>query len=321
MKKMKKQLCWLLAALLLLSLAACGKEEPKDPNQIILGDYTLLYKGACIMEDIDGREALVLTLDYTNNSKTNDTYLWSVSEIATQKGADLETATVVADYATYDTVISGQMTEVEPGKTLEVQTAFVLNDVTTPVKVRFEEFIGKKYGEIPVDPAALSREEAANVGTDVLTTGIPIPQETGDELLDWWNGGWYGWWTMTSCTGGYEEMEGQWWDVCGLIDLEEDYTGTLTLWDEDYSWANPTAWMKVTLNKEGTGPHGTLMSEDGWFTDVPVEHADWIISSSGRGTPSWAVPMTSCTGSPASMRGRYQSWYMYGRAVSSTSSQ
>ena len=157
MKKMKKQLCWLLAALLLLSLAACGKEEPKDPNQIILGDYTLLYKGACIMEDIDGREALVLTLDYTNNSKTNDTYLWSVSEIATQKGADLETATVVADYATYDTVISGQMTEVEPGKTLEVQTAFVLNDVTTPVKVRFEEFIGKKYGEIPVDPAALSR--------------------------------------------------------------------------------------------------------------------------------------------------------------------
>lgn len=101
MKKMKKQLCWLLAALLLLSLTACGKEEPKDPNQIILGDYTLLYKGACIMEDIDGREALVLTLDYINNSKDAASFLWTVSESATQKGTALETATVITDYATY----------------------------------------------------------------------------------------------------------------------------------------------------------------------------------------------------------------------------
>ena len=277
MKKMKKQLCWLLAALLLLSLAACGKEENADPGHFKLGDYEVVFKSACIMEDTDGKDALVLTLDYINNSKEAASFLWTVSESATQKGTALETATVIADYATYETVLEQQFTDVDPGTALEVRSAFVLNDLTTPVKVRFEQMIGKKYGEITIDPAALSREEAANVGTDILTTGIPIPQETGDELLDWWNGGWYGWWTMTSCTGGYEEMEGQWWDVCGLIDLDEDYTGTLTLWDEDYSWANPTAWMRVTLNKEGTGPHGTLMSEDGWFTDVPVEHADWII--------------------------------------------
>lgn len=277
MKKMKKQLCWLLAALLLLSLAACGKEENADPNHFKLGDYEVVFKSACIMEDTDGKDALVLTLDYINNSKEAASFLWTVSESATQKGTALETATVIADYATYETVLEQQFTDVDPGTALEVRSAFVLNDLTTPVKVRFEQLIGKKYGEITVDPAALSREEAANVGTDVLTTGLPIPQETGDELLDWWNGGWYGWWTMTSCTGGYEEMEGQWWDVCGLIDLDEDYTGTLTLWDEDYSWANPTAWVKVTLNKEGTGPHGTLMSEEGWFTDRPVEHADWII--------------------------------------------
>ena len=277
MKKMRRWTCWLLAALLLLSLAACGKKEEADPGHFKLGDYEVVFKSACIMEDTDGKDALVLTLDYINNSKEPASFLWTVSESATQKGAALETATVIADYATYETVLEQQFTDVGPGTALEVRSAFVLNDLTTPVKVRFEQLIGKKYGEITIDPAALSREEAANVGTDVLTTGMPIPQESGDELLDWWNGGWYGWWTMTGCTGGYEEMEGQWWDVCGLIDLEEDYTGTLTLWDEDYSWANPTAWMKVTLNKEGTGAHGTLMSEEGWFTDVPVEHADWII--------------------------------------------
>ena len=27
----------------------------------------------------------------------------------------------------------------------------------------------------------------------------------------------------------------------------------------------------------GTGEHGTMMSEGGWFTNVALEHADWIV--------------------------------------------
>ena len=51
-----KTLCMLLAALMLLSsLTACGKDKEKDSNLIQLGDYELLYKGACIMEDSDGK--------------------------------------------------------------------------------------------------------------------------------------------------------------------------------------------------------------------------------------------------------------------------
>ena len=65
MKQTKtKLLCLLLAALMLLSsLTACGKDKAKDSNLIKLGDYELLYKGACIMEDSDGNDAIVLTLD------------------------------------------------------------------------------------------------------------------------------------------------------------------------------------------------------------------------------------------------------------------
>ena len=100
---------------------------------------------------------------------------------------------------------------------------------------------------------------------------------TGDALLDWWNGDWYGWWKMSGCSGGYEDMEGDWWDICGSIDIGADKTGTVKLWDEDYSKDDPMAEATVTLSAAGTGEHGTLTSESGYFTDVDLEHADWII--------------------------------------------
>ena len=275
MKQTKtKLLCLLLAALMLLSLAACGKETAKDSNLIKLGDYELLYKGACIMEDSDGNDAIVLTLDFTNNGKESASYLWSIDETLTQDGEELEVATVITDYSAFTAVIDKQFEEVAPGETLEVQTAFVLKDTTHPVKATFEQLFGKKNGTITIDPSTLSREASAD-STGSTNTTLPVP--TGDALLDWWNGAWYGWWTMTGCSGAYESMAGRWWDACAVIDIGSDYTGTVTIWDEDYSRADPMSQVSVTLNSAGAGEHGTVMSESGYFTNLPLEHADWII--------------------------------------------
>lgn len=283
MKQTKtKLLCLLLAVLMLFSLTACGKDKEKDSNLIKLGDYELLYKGASIMEDSDGNDAIVLTLDFTNNGKDNASYLWSVDETVMQNGVELETATVFTDYDTFETVIEGQFADVAPGATLEVRTAYLLQDTTSPVEATFEQFFGKKSGKVTIDPTTLSREDAAstetmatdpNVGTSTMAT-------TGDALLDWWNGEWYGWWKMSGCYGYYEQMEGQWWDICGVIDIGTDYTGTITLWDEDYTRSEPMASAQVSLSEAGTGEHGTVMSEGGWFTNVALEHADWIVDPS-----------------------------------------
>ena len=102
-------------------------------------------------------------------------------------------------------------------------------------------------------------------------------EKTGDDLLDWWNGDWYGWWKMTDCEGYYENMEGGWWDICGNIDIGADKTGVVRLWDEDYSRDSLMAKVNVTLSSAGTGEHGTMTSEDGQFTDIAIEHADWIV--------------------------------------------
>ena len=273
MKQTKtKLLCLLIAALMLLSLAACGKETTKDSNLIKLGDYELLYKGACIMEDSDENYAIVLTLDFTNNGKENASYLWNVDETVMQNGVELEVANVFTDYDTFETVIEGQFTEIAPGTTLEVKTAYVLKDAAAKVEATFEQLFGKKKGTITIDTATLSRETADDMGSDTTLTAT-----TGDALLDWWNGEWYGWWKMSGCYGYYESMEGNWWDVCGVIDIGTDYTGTITLWDEDYTRADPMLQASVTLNSAGVGEHGTVMSESGYFTNLPLEHADWII--------------------------------------------
>ena len=273
MKRTKtKLLCLLIAALMLLSLTACGKETTKDSNLIKLDNYELLYKGACIMEDSDGNDAIVLTLDFTNKGKENASYLWSVDETVMQNGAELEVATVFTDYDTFETVIEGQFTEVAPGTTVEVKTAYVLKDAAAKVEATFEQLFGKKKGTITIDPATLKRET-----TDNTSANTTLPATTGNELLDWWNGEWYGWWKMSGCYGSYESMEGNWWDVCGDIDIGTDYTGTITLWDEDYTRSEPMAVVQVSLSEAGTGDHGTVMSEDGWFTNVAVEHADWIV--------------------------------------------
>ena len=259
-----KILCLLLTGLMLFSLTACGKD--KNPDLIKLGEYELHYKGACIMEDSDGNDAIVLKLDFTNNSKESASYLWSVSETALQNGAELEVATVYTDYNTYASTADNQFEAVEPGATLEIQTAFVLNDATNKVEVSFEQIFGKKNGKITVEPSELSRVEAAGAaaaGGELTTT----PASSGDALLDWWNGEWYGWWKMTGCSGYYESMEGKWWDVCGVIDVGADHLGTVTLWDEDYTKAEPMASASVSLSEAGTGEHGTMMSEGGWFTD------------------------------------------------------
>ena len=271
MKNKRGMLCLLLAVLMLLSLTACGKGsgETKNPNLLTVGEFELLYKGASIMKDYAGNDALVLTLDFTNNSKETADYFWSIYETAVQNGTELEMALVYLNVEELESVDDSQYNDVEPGATLEIQTAFELVDITGEVEVTFEEMEGSKNDSITIDLSTISRESVAG--------GTELPAGTGDALLDWWNGDWYGWWIMTGCWGAYEDMDGEWWDISGTIEIGEDYTGIVTLWDEDYTRSEPMVEALVSLNEAGTGEYGTMMSEGGWFTDVELEHADWIV--------------------------------------------
>lgn len=283
--KRTRWLSAILAALMLFSLAACGKgdDEAKDPNLLQIGDYTLLYKDACIMEDYAGEDAIVLTLDFTNNTQKSAAYIGSIVEFPVQNQQELEFTAVYISADSDKMVSDGQMMDVAPGETLEIKTAFVLKDMTSEVEIRFEELIGDKSASLTIDPSTLKKETPGDsTGTSVVggkgaTAEGSSTVGSGETLLDWWNGDWYGWWMMTGCSGYYEDMEGDWWDICGTIDIGDDNIGTVVLWDEDYTKDDPMVSASVSLSEAGTGEYGTMMSEGGWFTDIDLGHADWIV--------------------------------------------
>ena len=113
--------------------------------------------------------------------------------------------------------------------------------------------------------------------------------QTGDKVLDWWNGDWYGWWEMTECAGYYEDVDYTRWDICGNIDISTDKTGTLTLWDEDFARNNPMAEVSVTLSESDTGEYGTRTSKSGNFTDVDLASEEWVIDPASAGYENMIV--------------------------------
>ena len=255
MKRGKKLLSVFVATFMVFSFAACGKDNPASEKpesvEFNLGNYKLVYKDACIMKDYDGNDALVMTLDYTNNSGSSDSYLWSISENVMQNDVSLEFATIYLDESSFETVCDSQFTEVQNGETIEVKTAFILADTTSMVEVSFEESFGDATGKvITIDPSKLSRETPTAPSTK--TTEKATTADAGDALLDFWNGDWYGWWVMTGCYGYYEGMGSMSWDICGTIDIGDDYTGTVVLWDEDYTRNDPMVEASGTLNEAGT---------------------------------------------------------------------
>lgn len=280
--KRSKLFCTLLAVLMLFSFSACGKGKTSDPNLLELGDYQLLFKDACIMTDAEDKDALVMTFDFTNNSEESTSYFWTIVETVTQGDEELEFTTVFIDDS-LSGLSDSQFSEVAPGTTLEIQTSFTLKNTTDTVEAHFEPLLGGKDGTITIDPSTLSRESAepaaAPAEPAAASAEATATQTASDAAgnLDWWNGDWYGWWTITGCWGAYEDLESAWWDVCGTIDIGADGTGTVTLWDEDYTKAEPMVSASVSLNSAGVGTHGTMMSEGGTFMDIALEHADWIV--------------------------------------------
>ena len=97
-----------------------------------------------------------------------------------------------------------------------------------------------------------------------------------DPMLAFWEGDWYGWWVVWTGSGSFASMEDSAWDAYAHIDVNPDYTGTVTLWEVDSSREEPLAVVEVSF-RSGVSEYGCMVSESGWFMDCEVAHADWNV--------------------------------------------
>lgn len=292
---MKRILSIAVAAMLILSLAACGGGKDKGGNgnagssngslnsgskdsssqTFKLGDYVVEYKGACLMKDMDGEDAVVVTMDFTNNSKETAAYFLCVWEQAHQ-GDERLTDAVVLINEDYEQVNSAQMEDVQPGATLEVRSAYVLADQSDPVVFSLESIDNDDKGEFTIDLADLFYEDSyTDDGGDWDDWG-----DWGDadeEVLDWWNGDWYGWWLISNGTDEYAEFDGNMIDVCAEIDIDSANVGTLLAWNLGDAKDDPVCNVDISFDAYGGAYYGTVSSEDGWFLDSTVGYGDWGI--------------------------------------------
>lgn len=119
-----------------------------------LGNCHVQIRGAAAAEDYEGKQAIVVTYSWTNNSGSTASAYETLLVKAFQNGARLDSA-VVIDSKKFD--FSNYMREIRPGRSADVQIAFHLNSKTTAVDIEISQ-LGSSSGDTVVmsfDPAAL----------------------------------------------------------------------------------------------------------------------------------------------------------------------
>lgn len=154
---MKKKIMLFVALCLVISMTGCGNnqttgdtpttnqaenqtnteapstEQPKQTNKgTVNGVYDVEIVAAKLATDFQGKPAIIVTYNFTNNSNTNASFLTSVGANAFQNSVQCAVATTMPD------VMDAQpsLAQVQPGGTLKLECAYSLQDTTNPVTVQ-----------------------------------------------------------------------------------------------------------------------------------------------------------------------------------------
>ncbi len=303
---MKKILSLLLIVTMLLALCACGEKEGKegggkldnndDANLVKIGDYEAIYKGSEIVKDSEGNDAIIISFDFTNKGKEAQSFEWAYYYSVFQEGIGLDYAVIWVSEDSYDTLDESMRTEVQPGKTVEVQMTYKLRSLTAPVELEFTDLLDKekdtlsidlstaKWNNTEVDP---TEDPATETPTEDPTTEAPATEDPTTEApavdADWWLGDWYGTWMIVNGTGEYADLVDGIWDCCAFINPTGDGRYLLSIWDEDYNDYNSNCLAECYLELRtefAYGERGAMQSTDdeaNFFWTAPLTADSWYI--------------------------------------------
>ena len=157
-KKKKKKFIILgviIAVIIVIAVAASGSEsnddtntssnesttvssvnaEKKETDENTIGDFKCVVKGAKLTKDWEGKDAVLITYEFTNNSDSPISFDGALDDKLYQDGIELESAILSNDEEAklIDAV------DLKPGITKEVKKAYSLRNKKSEIEVEIQE--------------------------------------------------------------------------------------------------------------------------------------------------------------------------------------
>lgn len=152
-KKKKLIIFGIIAALIMIGIisssisAFVNKPADVEPNSLnaitgesvinadTIGDYGCVVKAAELCKDYMGKDAVLITYEFTNNSKEATSFDITFIDEVFQGGVGLEFTFLDEED------IDGFAISVKPGVTTEIKRAYVLRDSATDLEIEISEFL------------------------------------------------------------------------------------------------------------------------------------------------------------------------------------
>ena len=115
-----------------VAAAEPASEASGEFEQVVVGDFTLDLVGWELKKSITGEDYIEITYLFTNNSNDTASCGWKITQTAYQDGIEAKNRIVMN---------SESVTEIRPGKSIEVKQGFTLRSLTEPIEIGYKPFL------------------------------------------------------------------------------------------------------------------------------------------------------------------------------------
>lgn len=115
-------------------LSAGSESDTAVADDNTVGDYGCVVKGAELCKNWEGKDTVLVTYDFTNNSDSAVSFDLALDASAYQDGVGLEPTFLEDDTDLVDV-------DIKPGVTKEVKKAYVLRDTSTEIEIEITELM------------------------------------------------------------------------------------------------------------------------------------------------------------------------------------
>ena len=117
--------------------AATVQSAEKSDNNV--GKFKVELKNSRITTNPSGEKILIVTYGFTNNDSEARSFDYAIEDKAYQNGIEL--GAVYVSYGIDDFSFDEEHKEIKPGKSLDVQCAYKLNDTKTDIEIELSKWL------------------------------------------------------------------------------------------------------------------------------------------------------------------------------------